>query len=1018
VLFIDQFEELFTLCPDPIQQRSFIQRIAASLEHLDSLRHVIIAIRGDFLDRCAQIPEVAPLINRQNERTTYMVAPLSAREMADAIETPAAQRGVRFELGLVPQIIADVGDQPGALPLLQYALTELWNVCISPDADPQSAPTLTWDGYRQIGGVQGALEQRAEQLYTSLHPEDQAFARQLLLELVHLEADQTATRRRANRETLRQLAANPEQYDRVIADFTRDRLLVADEHTVEVAHEALLSHWGRLKTAIEQNRESIRLRRRLEADCRDWDDRQQPDDYLLTAGRLATIDEWVSQEKPTLPTQEAEFLRRSLEQRDRKTQADVRRYRRIAAAGVTAAVCIAGVATVAGWQWRIAEKGQIAALVTSSQAKFSLNRNSFDALLDALQAAELLQQATWSRQDADLQAEVLSALASADYWVKERNRLEGHRYFVHGVSFSPNGQRLATASYDNTAKVWAADGQELFTLTGHQNFVTDVRFSPDGQRLVTASHDQTAKLWDANNGQPIATLTGHKGELWSANFNADGGAIVTASADRTARLWNRDGQPVAPPLVGHQKTVYAAVFGPDGAIATASADNTAQLWNPQGKVTQVLKGHTSTVRSIQFIDAQTMATASEDQRAKIWNRQSGQALLDLEGHRDKLKDLAVSRDGLIATASDDNSIQLWHRDGVLQETFQGHTNNVNSVAFAPDGQLLASASDDKTVRLWQIQPWVRQLGRDPKPVYKVSVSQDGSTIAAISAGTAQIWQRDGTPLGTWSSSQPFYAIGLSRDGKQVITATGGEIKLWNPDGSLHRTIGTLEAPVLSLTFSQNDTQIVSAGVDGTVRFWSLDGKQLAAFPAHKSAVYMIALSPSGDRFATASTNGEVKIWSRDRALLHQLEGHEAAVYDVSFNSDGSRIATASADNAVKLWNQDGQLLKALEGHQAAISAVSFSAKGLLATGSDDQTIKLWNQDGQLTATLQGHRGGINGLRFSPDGRSLVTASSDSTVLVWDIENFTLDALIQRGCNWLQDYLKHNPNAPQKTCQNS
>ena len=324
VLFIDQFEELFTLCAEDAAHRQFIHLMTTAIAAMPHLKRVVIAIRGDFLDNCARIPESATLINRESELTTYMVTHLCASEMVSAIERPAAQHGVTFERGLVPQIIADVGDEPGALPLLQYALTQLWQIC----TQSKASEGLTFAGYQQIGGVQGALQQRADQLYSSFHPDDQAFVRQLMMELVQLGEGQEVTRRKASWDKLRAIAP-PTQLIRVIERLTHERLIVTDQKTVEVAHEALLREWTLLKNWIEENRENIRLSRRLESDCHEWQEKNQAEDYLLSAGRLAAIQEWVEKEQPRLTQLETEFLKRSVEKRDRELQAQVTQERRL-----------------------------------------------------------------------------------------------------------------------------------------------------------------------------------------------------------------------------------------------------------------------------------------------------------------------------------------------------------------------------------------------------------------------------------------------------------------------------------------------------------------------------------------------------------------------------------------------------------------------------------------------------------------------------------------------------------------
>jgi hypothetical protein len=325
-VFIDQFEEVFTLCEDETERREFICRITQEATSSDRLTRVIVAMRGDFLDRCAAYQEAAVLINR-TQPTTYFVTPFTLPELEEVIEKPADKHGVTLERGLVPQIIADVMNQPGGLPLLQYALAELWRVCIT-ESPPNSQ--LTCKGYEQIRGVKGALEKRANDLYQNLAPADKVFVRRLFLALVQLGEAQEVTRRRASRQDLEVKADSQEQFSRVTGQLAsqEQRLIITDEKTVEVAHEALLLEWGRLKEWIEQDRENLRLSRRLEVECKEWQRNDCSEGLLLTDAWLAAIADWVEKTQPRLSWLEQEFLQNSLEKRDRELQAKVAAERR------------------------------------------------------------------------------------------------------------------------------------------------------------------------------------------------------------------------------------------------------------------------------------------------------------------------------------------------------------------------------------------------------------------------------------------------------------------------------------------------------------------------------------------------------------------------------------------------------------------------------------------------------------------------------------------------------------------
>ncbi|MBD2727461.1 caspase family protein [Nostoc sp. FACHB-892] len=268
LLFIDQFEEIFTLCQDDEERKAFIRLIAQEVKKSEVKTRIILTIRGDFLNRCADYLEIITLIN-SIPPTSFIVTPMSLAELEETIEKPAKLHGVTFEHGLVSQIAADVINRPGALPILQYALKELWRVCIEEPESPE--PLLTRKGYEEIGGVKGALDKRATILYQSLTTIDQAFARRLFMELVQLGESEEVTRRRASWDRLEAISDSPQQLQRVVGLLagSQQRLIITDKTTVEVAHEALLSEWKLLNSWIAENIENIRLSRSLDEDCQE-----------------------------------------------------------------------------------------------------------------------------------------------------------------------------------------------------------------------------------------------------------------------------------------------------------------------------------------------------------------------------------------------------------------------------------------------------------------------------------------------------------------------------------------------------------------------------------------------------------------------------------------------------------------------------------------------------------------------------------------------------------------------------
>ena len=755
ILFIDQFEEIFTLCDNPIERQSFVRLMADEATTSDRITRVIATIRGDFLDRCAEYPEAVNLINRA-QPTTYVVTPLSRQELEEAIEKPATLHGVKFERGLVSQIVEDVENQAGTLPLLQYALSELWRVFCLQDSS-SSQPLLTWKDYEQIGGVKGALDKRATLLYESLTPENQAFVRRLFMELVQVNEGQEVTRRRATWEELEAIADLPEQRQQVIellAD-SQQRLIITDENTVEVAHEALLTEWKLLRDWIEENRESLRLRRRLEADCREWLERyEKSDEALLTGARLVAISEWVEKAQLKLPALEAEFLQKSLEKRDRELKAELKQARQLKEVAEARANAekqrtqlavgagVVGVALVTLFgllQIQFTKISEAKSLTASAQTLKDTN-NQLEALMTSVRALNVLKQVYMKQED------LLEQLQTIIYGIQERNRLKGHTAEVIGLSLHPNGKIIASSSASNTnnIKLWSIEGKPLAPLQGqgHTHWVKNVRFSPDGQLLASAGYDKTIKLWSIDkegNGSLKRTIKGHTSYVYDVKFSPKGKIIASSSKDGTIKLWNTEGNPIdtlqdkSIPQ-GQDYRVYSIDFHPSGSILASAGyqDGKVNLWKltARGKkqpiaLSQPSEWHKEIVHMVKFSrDGTLLASGSQDGTVKLWQVRDSQGTLlgtiDINGGRSTISGLGFNFDSnILITASDDQTVKLWdideakklwnsHRtvltEAILKaKVLKGHTKAVNRVEFSPQNHnLLVSVGSDRLVRLWEV----------------------------------------------------------------------------------------------------------------------------------------------------------------------------------------------------------------------------------------------------------------------------------------------------------------------------
>src|SRR5580698_4662708 len=404
--------------------------------------------------------------------------------------------------------------------------------------------------------------------------------------------------------------------------------------------------------------------------------------------------------------------------------------------------------------------------------------------------------------------------------------ITGHTERVRSVAYSPDGTRIVTASFDNTARIWdATTGQQVMQLNGHTDRLRYTAFSPDGLRVVTASHDKTARIWDAVTGRQIVQLNGHTDAVRSATFSSDGSRVVTGSYDGTARIWDAATGKQLTLLAGHSDRVTSAGFSPDGTrVVTACFDRTAHIWDvATGKEIRVLSGHTGQLTWAVFSpDGRRVATASYDKTARIWDATTGQQLLLLSGHTLLLEDVAFSADGrYVITASDDKTTRVWDAaTGRQLMLLIGHTDPVIGAAFSPDGLQIASASDDRTVRIWN-----SSLGSQHLPlvghtqvVPGAEFSPDGRRVATASADkTVRIWD----------------------------TASGQQLLLLSGHTGL----------VLSALFSPDNKRVVTASDDGTARVWdAVSGRQMLVLDGHTQAVEGAAFTSDGARIVTASAD--------------------------------------------------------------------------------------------------------------------------------------------------------------------
>jgi len=545
--------------------------------------------------------------------------------------------------------------------------------------------------------------------------------------------------------------------------------------------------------------------------------------------------------------------------------------------------------------------------------------------------------------------------------------LEGHRNKVNRVTFSADGDRLASASDDYTVRIWDPEnGALLRTLAGHEEPVLDVAFSIDGKRIASATNNDSIKVWDPATGKAIKALEGHS----SVTFRPDGKVLAGCSAERDVKLWDTASWVELRTLAGphgHTGPVNSVVFAPDGKLlATGSDDQTVKLWDAAtGEEQRTLRGHAGRVARVAFsADGRRLASVGGDVAVpgalKVWEIPTGMELRTYRWPSKGGLDVAFAPDGHRFASADLDAIQVWDADNDLEaRTCRGHTAEVSCVAFSPDGRRLASGDGDGTVRIWD--------------------AASGKQVLAC--------------LGHFSG---VTSVAFSPDGRWLASASADKtVLLWDP--ATGKEVRTLRHPgvVTCLAFRPHGSQLATACLStdsqGEVKLWDPgSGEEMRTIP--DGWIVGLSFSPDGSRLAGLSRAQMVHVWDPDTGREELTLANDKAPVPfscVQFSPDGRFLVTTGGTaerGLLKIWNaRSGEEMLTYRGLAGRLGRAAFRPDGKrLAVAAWNHTVRLCDaQTGQEILTLRGHTDWVTGIAFSPDGTRIASASADRTVRIWD-----------------------------------
>lgn len=1034
VLFIDQFEELFTLCPDDLRI-NFVHRLETALDNSELF--LILCMRDEFYS--VFNAKASLLAKSDHLKIENVPGTLEENELMAMIKRPAEEVGLIFEEGLAERIIEDLtryGEVPSSnLPLLEFALTQLW--------ERRRNGALTHDAYQEIDGVTGSLTRWADKAFSKLTKEDQTLAEGLLTSLVHLGDEAQGlpdTRRR------RSLTEFEEPTRRVVKYFADLRLLVTSSETVELIHDTLLREWGRLKKWLDENRNFLTWRQKLVERYREWKEERGE---LLRGRELAVAQDFWSKHRIDL---DKPIESQKLEEYISSSEKQVKRTKWLIIASVVSAFLVLAAFGSIAWEQRNnalssqltstaglaaqieaianekkalqtsqAESTKVANAQATAQANATLaNLNAQQASeQETLKISEKLSNDSKSIIDTNYRLGLLLGVESVRLGNLSHNNplpamlnkmpsglirtmdLSSGR--VQKIIYTPNGNLMVSMSdiitlwntqdplSPKSVKSWKA------SVTSKPN---DVVFSPNSKTLIIGYQDGHIELWDVSTTNFVEIRTPDDFSSQSLDnikvaVSPDSKFLAVAGSS-TIKIWDISNLN-SPQLKGRISRPHGdgvninyLNFVPNSIfplLVSGGQDNFLSIWDLKYSFNSIKRDGNpisfDTETPVVAISSEYLLIA-EEESIRVFSYSGGERrFIDVVPYlgvqQSQIENMVVSPDNLrfIATTRD-GRIMKWdleHPDSVkVIKTFDGLTYQISSIAFHPSSKsnLLAVGGDDSTITIWDItQDYSSMMRNQILNDTEITDIAYGPKLNLLALGGDQ-------GIDLWDISDPF-----------LLDKIRSTILVRNPIRSL--AFNPSETALLFLGDYTTDVYRPAVYRRDLMRLDYSENEYL--FGTNTVAVFVV-----GNKYVLAGEiiNGKTSIFQMDLSRINVARetvpldlAANCPFKDTAFARNGDLAAVATC--TVQLWDFSGGKVPTIIQELDSVDprGVAFNPDGeLLVSGNGNDTISIWkilpNFKTEIVATRIAHANGVTGIAISPDGKMMASGGGDQTAILWDI----------------------------------